>query len=57
MKHKGKREKRDMKKWIFHGKELHPEIEDDLYVQFMANLFAALTTALLIGAYHIFFHM
>ncbi len=46
-----------MKKWIFHGKELHPEIEDDLYVQFMANLFAALTTALLIGAYHIFFHM
>jgi len=46
-----------MKKWIFHGRHLHPDTEDDLYVQFMANLFSALTTALLIGAYHFLFHL
>ena len=42
-----------MKKWLFQGKHLHPDIEDDLYVQFMANLFSALTTAVLIGGYHV----
>jgi hypothetical protein len=46
-----------MKKWIFHGEQLHRDLEDDLYVQFMANLFSALTTATLIGAYHLFFHI
>ncbi len=45
-----------MKKWLFHGEPLHPELADDLYVQFMSNLFSALTTAILIGAYHILFH-
>lgn len=45
-----------MKKWLFHGESLHPELADDLYVQFMSNLFSALTTAVLIGAYHILFH-
>ncbi len=46
-----------MRKWIFRGNHLPPQLEDDLYVQFMANLFSALTTATLIGAYHLLFHI
>jgi|TARA_R110000824_G_scaffold48736_1_gene137391 hypothetical protein len=46
-----------MKKWLFQGKHLHPDIEDDLYIQFMANLFSALTTAVLIGGYHVLVHL
>ncbi len=46
-----------MRKWLFRGKHLHPDLEDDLYVQFMANLFSALTTAVLIGGYHLVFHL
>ena len=46
-----------MRKWLFKGKHLHPDLEDDLYVQFMANLFSALTTAVLIGGYHLVFHL
>ena len=36
---------------------MHKDLEDDLYVQFMANLFSALTTAVLIGSYHIIVHL
>ena len=46
-----------MKKWLFGGKHLHKDLEDDLYVQFMANLFSALTTAVLIGSYPIIVHL
>jgi hypothetical protein len=46
-----------MKKWILKGETLHRDLEDDLYVQFMANLFSALTTAVLIGGYHLIFHL
>jgi len=46
-----------MKKWLFQGKHLHPDLEDDLYVQFISNLFSALTTAVLIGGYHVVVHL
>ncbi len=46
-----------MKKWLFHGHHLDKDVEDDLYVQFMANLFSALTTAVLIGGYHVVVHL
>lgn len=46
-----------MRRWILKGENLHRDLEDDLYVQFMANLFSALTTAVLIGGYHIIVHL
>ena len=46
-----------MKKWIFWGAEVHDELHDEIYVQFMANVFSALVTAGMIGAYHLIFHL
>ena len=46
-----------MRKWIVQGKHLHEDLKDELYVQFMANLFSALTTAVLIGGYHVLAHL
>lgn len=46
-----------VKKWLFHGHHLDKDVENDLYVQFMANLFSALTTAVLIGGYHVLVHL
>lgn len=46
-----------MKRWILWGKPLTYAAEEDLYVQFMANLMSALLGAGMIGAYHLVFHM
>ena len=46
-----------MKKWIFFGKEIESHIHDEIYIQFMANVFSALVTAAMIGVYHIMFHL
>ena len=44
-----------MKKWILFGKEVHDDLHDEIYVQFVANVFSALVTAAMIGAYHFTF--
>jgi len=46
-----------MKKWFFHGEPLDRVMSDEIYVQFMANLCSAVTTAVLIGGYHFLFHV
>lgn len=46
-----------MKRWIFFGKHIEPPLHDEIYVQFMANVFSALVTAGMIGAYHLIFHI
>mgnify|MGYP003645059852 CR=1 FL=1 len=46
-----------MKKWIFFGPQIHPLLHDEIYVQFMANVFSALVTAGMIGVYHLIFHI
>ena len=45
-----------MKKWIIFGKEVHDDLHDEIYVQFVANVFSAIVTAAMIGAYHLIFH-
>ena len=46
-----------MKKWLFFGYEVEDLLHDEIYVQFMANVFSAVTTAVLIGGYHVIFHL
>ena len=46
-----------MKKWIFWGPVIKNHIHDEIYIQFMANVFSALVTAAMIGAYHLIFHI
>ncbi len=46
-----------MKKWVFFGKNVESHLHDEIYVQFMANVFSALVTAGMIGAYHLIFHI
>jgi hypothetical protein len=46
-----------MKRWIFWGRETHDDIHDEIYIQFIANVFSAITTAGMIGIYHIIFHL
>ena len=46
-----------MKKWILFGKDIEPHLHDDIYVQFIANVFSAIVTAGMIGAYHLIFHI
>ena len=46
-----------LKRWFFFGDDIDPLLHDEIYVQFMANLFSALVTAGMIGAYHLMFHM
>jgi hypothetical protein len=46
-----------MKKWIFWGKVVHDDVHDEIYVQFISNVFSALVTASMIGAYHLIFHI
>ena len=46
-----------MKRWILWGRELHTELHDDIYVQFIANVLSAITTAGMIGLYHLLFHV
>ena len=45
-----------MKKWILFGKQVHDDLHDEIYVQFVANVFSAIVTAAMIGAYHLIFH-
>jgi|TARA_B100000902_G_C27314813_1_gene920576 hypothetical protein len=46
-----------MKKWIFWGAPIESHVHDEIYIQFMANVFSALVTAAMIGAYHLIFHL
>ena len=46
-----------MKKWIFWGKVVHDDLHDEIYVQFISNVFSALVTAGMIGIYHIICHI
>jgi|TARA_Y100000034_G_scaffold54864_1_gene67239 hypothetical protein len=45
-----------MRKWIVWGSHIEPDLHDEIYVQFMANVFSAIVTAAMIGAYHLIFH-
>jgi len=42
--------------WIFWGREVHDELHDEIYVQFISNVLSALVTAGMIGLYHVIFH-
>ena len=46
-----------MTKWRFWGKVVHDDLHDEIYVQFISNVFSALVTAGMIGIYHIIFHI
>ena len=46
-----------MKKWILFGETVESHIHDEIYIQFMANVFSALVTAVMIGGYHLIFHI
>ena len=46
-----------MKKWLFFGPPVKSHIHDEIYIQFIANVFSALVTAGMIGAYHLIFHV
>ena len=46
-----------MKKWIVVGEHIEHSLHDEIYVQFMANVFSALVTAGMIGVYHLMFHL
>ena len=40
-----------MKRWIFWGREVHDDLHDEIYVQFISNVLSALVTAGMIGLY------
>lgn len=46
-----------MKRWLLWGREVHDDLHDDIYVQFIANVMSALVTAGMIGIYHVVFHI
>lgn len=46
-----------MRKWLFFGEHIDDTLHDEIYVQFIANVFSALVTATMLGAYHIVFHI
>jgi hypothetical protein len=46
-----------MRKWIVFGSHVEPHLHDEIYVQFISNVFSALVTAGMIGAYHLIFHV
>jgi len=46
-----------MKRWIIFGRHITPTMKDEIFIQFMANVLSAMTTAVMIGGYHFFFHM
>ena len=46
-----------VKRWILWGREVHDDLHDEIYVQFIANVFSALVTAGMIGAYHLIVHV
>ena len=39
------------------GSTIEPHVHNEIYIQFMANVFSALVTAAMIGAYHLMFHL
>ena len=45
-----------MRRWIFWGREVHDDLHDEIYVQFISNVLSALVTAGMIGLYHVIFH-
>ena len=47
----------NVRKWILFGKDIEPTIHDEIYIQFIANVFSALVTAGMIGAYHLIVHV
>ena len=46
-----------MKRWLLWGREVHDDLHDDIYVQFIANVMSALVTAGMFGIYHVVFHI
>lgn len=46
-----------MKRWIFFGDQLDPLLNDEIYVQFISNVFSAVVAAGMGGAYHWLFHV
>jgi len=47
----------NMKRWIFFGEKIDPLLHDEIYVQFISNVFSAVVAAGMIGAYHWIFHV
>ncbi len=47
----------DMKRWIFFGDDIDHSLNDEIYVQFISNVFSAVVAAGMIGAYHWIFHV
>lgn len=46
-----------MRRWLLWGREVHDDLHDEIYVQFIANVMSALVTAAMIGLYHVAFHL
>ena len=46
-----------MRRWLLWGREVHDDLHDEIYVQFIANVMSALVTAGMIGLYHVAFHL
>ena len=47
----------NMKRWIFFGEHIDPALNDEIYVQFISNVFSAVVAAGMIGAYLWIFHI
>ncbi|MDP6772251.1 MAG: hypothetical protein QF704_16215 [Anaerolineales bacterium] len=46
-----------MRRYIMFGKEISEEEHSTIYTEFVAALLSALTTAGMIGIYHVIFHI